>query len=62
MNSIVVSEWDPECFHRKVLDLEANGYVCRQETYRVTAEMNPETGRISHVYTIEMQREEEKEY
>ena len=56
MNAILVSEWDPDIFHRRVAELEAEGYVSQQETYRITAEMNPETGRISHLYRIEMRR------
>jgi len=51
---ILVSEWDSETFHRRVLDLEAKGYLARQESYKITAEMNPETGQIVHLYTIEM--------
>jgi hypothetical protein len=50
----LVSEWDTETFHRRVLELEAAGYLARQESYHVTAEMNPETGVIIHLHTIEM--------
>jgi hypothetical protein len=53
-NAIVVSEWDADAFHRCVSDLELQGYVARRETYRVTPEMNPETGRIVHLHTVEM--------
>jgi hypothetical protein len=56
MSAILVCEWDPDAFHRRVRELEAQGYVCQQETYRITAEMNPETGRIAHIYCIEMRR------
>jgi hypothetical protein len=53
-NAIVVNEWDADTFHRRVLDLEQQGYVVRRETYRVTPEMNPETGRIVHLHTVEL--------
>jgi len=53
-NAIVVSEWDSDSFHRRVLDLELQGYALRRETYRVTLEMNPETGQIVHLYTVEL--------
>jgi hypothetical protein len=53
---IVVSEWDADVFHRRVLDLEMQGYITRRETYRVTPEMNPETGRIVHLYTVELRQ------
>jgi hypothetical protein len=51
---IQVREWDPEAFHRRVLELEKKGYVWQRETYRVTAEMDPETGKVIHLYTIDM--------
>lgn len=51
---IQVREWDPEAFHRRVLELEKKGYVWQRETYRVMAEMDPETGKVIHLYTIEM--------
>jgi hypothetical protein len=54
---IVVREWDADQFHAKVLELEKQGYVARRETYRVTAEMNPETGWITHVHSIELSKE-----
>jgi len=53
-NAIVVSEWDADAFHRRVTDLEMQGYVVRRETYRVTPEMNPETGRIVHLHAVEL--------
>lgn len=53
-SAIIVQDWDSDGFHRQVIDLEAKGYVARQESYRITPIMNPETGRISHVYRIEM--------
>jgi hypothetical protein len=51
---IQVREWGPEAFHRRVLELEKKGYVWQRETYRVTAEMDPETGTVFHLYTIDM--------
>jgi hypothetical protein len=57
MNSaIVVREWNADDFHRRVMELEAEGYTARQESYRVTPEMHPETGQIVHLYTIEMRK------
>ena len=53
-NAILVSEWDVDAFHRRVSDLELEGYVARRETYSVTPEMNPETGRIVHLHTVEL--------
>ena len=53
-NAIVISGWDADAFHRRVMDLELQGYVARRETYRVTPEMNPETGRIIHLHTVEL--------
>ena len=55
-NAIVVSEWDADAFHRRVSELELQGYVVRRETYRVTPETNPETGRIVHLHTVELCR------
>ncbi len=57
---IVVREWDADQFHARVLELEKQGYVARRETYRVMPEMNPETGWISHVHTIELAKAEKK--
>ncbi len=53
---ILLREWDADLFHRRVLEFEAQGYVARRESYRITPEMNPETGEIRHLYTIELQR------
>lgn len=55
-NVIIVSEWDADAFHRRVLDLEMQGYITRRESYRVTPEMNPETGRIIHLHTVELRQ------
>jgi hypothetical protein len=53
---LIVSDWDSESFHRQVLEFEVKGYFARNETYRITPEVNPETGLITHLYTIEMYR------
>jgi hypothetical protein len=55
-NAILVSEWSADAFHRLVSDLELQGYVVRRETYRVTPETNPETGRVVHLHTVELCR------
>jgi ribulose-5-phosphate 4-epimerase/fuculose-1-phosphate aldolase len=51
---IVVREFDADLFHKKVLEMEAQGYVANRDTYRVVAEMDPETGNIVHLHSIEM--------
>ena len=56
--TVVVSEWDADRFHQRVMELESQGYVARRETYRITAEMNPETGIVSHVHSMELYRSE----
>ncbi|HVP53016.1 MAG TPA: hypothetical protein VMT05_12940 [Terriglobales bacterium] len=53
---IVVRDWDADSFHRRVLELESEGYEARRDTYRVSPEMDPETGKIVHLHTIEMSR------
>lgn len=57
---MVVREWDADQFHARVLELEKQGYVARRESYRITPEMNPETGFISHVHSIELAKPEGK--
>ena len=56
--TLMVREWDANTFHRKVLTLEEQGYTARRETYRITAEMNPETGEVLHLHTIELWKRE----
>jgi hypothetical protein len=51
---IQVHEWSAAAFHQRVIDLEAQGYTPRLETYRITPEMNPETGAITHLHEIEL--------
>ena len=53
---IVVREWDSDSFHQRVLELESQGYQARRETYRISPEMDPETGKVVHLHTIEMSR------
>ena len=53
-NVIVIREWDSDLFHRRVPEKEAEGDVAQRETYLVTPEMNPETGEIIHLRTIEL--------
>lgn len=54
----VIREFDADLFHRKVLELEAQGYVAQRETYKISPEMDPETGNIVHLHTIEMTKTE----
>ena len=54
----IVREWDADQFHARVLELEKQGWVSKRETYRVTPEMNPETGWITHVHSIELTKPE----
>ena len=53
---IVIREWDADSFHLRVLELEERGYLARRETYRITPEVNPETGEIVHLHVIELLR------
>ena len=57
---IEVRDWNSDSFHGRVLQLESQGYVARRETYRIVADMNPETGIVVHLHTIEMHRSEEE--
>ena len=57
MSEVVqVREWGVDAFHKKVLQLESEGYVSRLESYRIVPDMNPETGVIIHLHTMEMYR------
>jgi len=51
---MVVREWDPDVFHRRVTELERQGYIACRESYSITAEMDPDTGNIVHLHTVEM--------
>ena len=53
---VIVREWDPEVFQRRVLELEDSGYRVRLESYQVLPEMSPETGEVIHLRTVEMYR------
>ena len=53
---IVVRDWDADSFHRRVMELESQGYEARRDTYRINPEMDPESGNIIHLHTIEMSR------
>ena len=53
---VLIREWDADSFHRRVRELEAAGYESRRDTYHISAEMNPETGLITHLHTMEMHR------
>ncbi len=60
MNDLVlVREWDADKFHARVMELEKQGYEARRDTYRIIAEMNPETGWVSHVHSIELAKPEQ---
>lgn len=52
--TIMVREWDADLFHRRVLELEAAGYSARLDSYQVLPEMNPETGEVIHLRSVEM--------
>ena len=54
MEPIFIRDWDNERFHQRVCELESSGYIARRETYSVTADQNPDTGYITHLYCIEM--------
>ncbi|MFQ5664210.1 MAG: hypothetical protein ACE5HL_10295 [Terriglobia bacterium] len=51
---LLVREWDSDAFHRRVAELEQQGYQARRESYRIVAETHPETGVIAHLHSIEM--------
>ena len=53
-DATIVRDWSSEAFHDQVLKLESKGYNTRRETYQIVADMNPETGEVIHLYTVEM--------
>jgi hypothetical protein len=57
-NTILVHEWDSDAFHRRVIELQSAGYTARRESYHISADVNPETGEIVHLHTIEMLKED----
>jgi len=56
LDVIVVREWDADSFHRRVLELESEGYEARRESYQISPEMDPQSGNIVHLHTMEMRR------
>jgi len=57
MSEVVqVREWGVDAFHKKVLQLESEGFVSRLESYRIVPEVNPDTGIVIHLHTMEMYR------
>jgi hypothetical protein len=54
--TISVREWDPDVFQRRVLELEAEGYVALLDSYQVLPEMNPETGEVIHLRRMDLCR------
>jgi hypothetical protein len=52
--SVLIREWGGDAFHKRVLELESRGYLAKLDSYRIIAEMDPETGEIVHLHTIEM--------
>jgi hypothetical protein len=55
---IQVREWDADAFHKKVLQLESEGFVSRLDSYRIVPDMNPDTGIVTHLHTMEMYKPE----
>ena len=53
---VLVREWDVDVFHKKVTELEAQGYEAARETYRILPETHPETGEVLHLHSIEMRK------
>jgi hypothetical protein len=54
--TIVVRDWDPDIFHRRVVELEANGYSVCLDSYQIVPEMNPDTGEVIHLRSVEMRK------
>jgi len=55
-DAIVIREWNADLFHQKVLEFETQGYQARLESYEVVPEMNPETGEVIHLHTVELRK------
>ena len=55
---VQVREWGVDAFHKKVLELEVEGFLSRLESYRIVPDMNPDTGIVVHLHTMEMYRPE----
>jgi hypothetical protein len=58
---VFVREWSASVFHHRVLELEAQGYTARRETYRITPETDPENGDVSHLHVMELLPPESQE-
>ncbi len=58
---VLIEEWDADTFHQKVRELEEQGYAAHRETYNITPETDPNTGKIIHLHTIEMHLQERDE-
>ena len=59
MSEVVqVREWGVDAFHKKVLQLESEGYISRLDSYRIVPDVNPDTGIVLHLHTMEMYRPE----
>ena len=39
-----------------MLGFEAEGYIARRDSYEITPEVNPETGEIIHLHSIELSK------
>jgi hypothetical protein len=61
IDPVLVREWSASEFHHRVLELEAQGYTARRETYRITPETNPETGAVCHLHVMELLPPESQE-
>jgi hypothetical protein len=57
--AVLINEWDNDKFHERVMKLEAEGFTARLDTYRIIPEMDPDTGKIIHLYIIEMYKAEQ---
>jgi hypothetical protein len=55
---LTVREWEADLFHRRVLEMRAQGYAVIRESYQITPEMNPETGEIIHLHQIDLERQQ----
>ncbi len=53
--TIGVAECDSDEFHCKVAGWEARGYRPLLDTYKIAPEMDPYTGRIWYLHSIDME-------
>jgi hypothetical protein len=54
--TLTVRGWEADLFHRRVLEMTAQGYTVIRESYQITPEMHPETGEIIHLHQIDLER------